>query len=1223
MAKAVKTREKEDTDPPDLGPDQMRLYSYYKPGLVAGNYAITAVQSISSPSNWGEQDLVVSNASIGQNHQNNVPQEFEVIVPRFSLDPTLINSYYPPDGHQDEARILPHLVLNDPHYPWEILPGALERLQGPIDPKDYSYVDPKDNTTKTQTVFRNLVPWVALLVFDPEELRFDHVADLADLGLPGYTTDADLQKQDPKGVFRMPVNDYLALPASSRINYRAGYTDGKEGDAAFEELKNLNSTSNTDVIFPKKDLFKALFQSRGPSTSSPTPAGEEVSVAQMTPIEAQKYMSHVRHINTIGFPDAGVEEEGLFSIVVSARTGKLDIEQPHTQVCHLVSIENVDSTVGPWIEQNSTPPSDRIGLISLFSWIYTALPPNPINFVATVRNLVLNQQMLNLDRSFSQTKDNSKDVVTVMLDRLGQGYTLSRWRTQSGEESAAFNRGPLVPGPVPWPPVDDMPDSSMTSQNYQILDPQTGLMDLTYASAWQLGKLLAISDTTFSAALMRFRSTVHNSSILRAQMTLSSMESKPAVVSKMAAMTRSLVTMSSGQTGDPNRFRAPTSRPTAPSLRDPEVKILVQANEEDAVTVNASAGGELYNEFNSGKSNNSDWAIVLSWLCEKLSLGGIPSQYLLPEPAFLPPESLRFFHIDDFWLDCFIDGALSVANHLESDDDVTRRRIKQTFNGYLGNPVSRAGYKPQIPSYGFLIRSKLIKVMPDLRITVTWKTAPDAAADTTDLRAPVCRWTKWDDETLMALLDRQPEELDNITLAQPPHQQRFSLGSYVRKASTSDPQVGNLVEFDLRRLYTMNDPPVEWPEMPWPKIGPDGKDWTGRPTTWLDFNTRILDVAKMAGDINYALRSQNVSSSQPYNDTVPNSCELGLELNDPSYYFKITPPPSNGPPDTIQPRNRQLYVLTTGNQTSLKQAAEKAVKSFNSRTSITHTGQSPLAAQAHIQKPVSVPAPKTVVPPPAHSLPAAQKPPHAQAKIQPIPPSRLLASNFKQRAGSPLTSTTKFQLNVYPDYKILPTRFPGDKYDGNDYIPSLNVYLFDLIFAIRKPAPSNQDLLRIDIDIPLRIVTEEAGPGPPDSKREVQEEALLDDNYYGPGLRMLSNQRFIPFLFYNDEAKDAGNKVDNMHIELIPRSADDNVTIKLNDKRTSELSFRLAEAPISKLEVLTNVNVDGKQVSRGRVTITMTEWYKTVAYPHGEPVSSTYVVLKRAVTDDKDWTSSK
>jgi hypothetical protein len=111
----------------------------------------------------------------------------------------------------------------------------------------------------------------------------------------------------------------------------------------------------------------------------------------------------------------------------------------------------------------------------------------------------------------------------------------------------------------------------------------------------------------------------------------------------------------------------------------------------------------------------------LKWISEKLYLTDIPAHVLFPDPSFIPEESLRFFHVDDIWMDCLIDGALSVANHLERDDDAIREEIKQAYNAYLSD--ASLPNPPQIPGYGFILRSAIIKVMPDIRITVCLSSA--------------------------------------------------------------------------------------------------------------------------------------------------------------------------------------------------------------------------------------------------------------------------------------------------------------------------------------------------------------------------------------------------------------------------------------------------------------------------------------------------------------------
>jgi hypothetical protein len=296
-----------------------------------------------------------------------VPQSFNVVAPQFAIDPKLINSYYPPDGHQDEARVLPHMVFNDPHLPWERDAGFT--IHGERDPDlDANRQPVKD--VNGDVINRSMVPWLAVLVFDPSELKLE-ASDCKTLNIPGWNnSDADAiklmtGKMNPNGTFPMTIKDYLGLDKSSRINYEANYGDLKTNQQ-WQEL--TESPDPMTAIFPKKGIFFGLF-------ANTKTEGHNV--------ESFKYMSHVREINTIGFPDAGVEANGLFSIIVSHRTGNYNITQPTTQICHLVSLENIDSTWGSVKDTIAANPmsNERIGMVSLYSWIYTALPPNPVNFV--------------------------------------------------------------------------------------------------------------------------------------------------------------------------------------------------------------------------------------------------------------------------------------------------------------------------------------------------------------------------------------------------------------------------------------------------------------------------------------------------------------------------------------------------------------------------------------------------------------------------------------------------------------------------------------------------------------------------------------------------------------------------------------------------------------------------------------------------------------------------
>jgi hypothetical protein len=166
----------------------MQLFSYYKPGLTAGNYCIIAEQFISATKQGQhEQKLRICNRKGTAPIPDTQPGEkqiFEVMAPQFSLDPKLVNSFYPPEGHQDEGRILPHLVINDPHFPWErdadsAFAGGMDddlgmaRLRDPDRNANGDTVDKDGKVTdvRENMMYRSIIPWVRLLVVSKKSRR--------------------------------------------------------------------------------------------------------------------------------------------------------------------------------------------------------------------------------------------------------------------------------------------------------------------------------------------------------------------------------------------------------------------------------------------------------------------------------------------------------------------------------------------------------------------------------------------------------------------------------------------------------------------------------------------------------------------------------------------------------------------------------------------------------------------------------------------------------------------------------------------------------------------------------------------------------------------------------------------------------------------------------------------------------------------------------------------
>ncbi|KAH8654009.1 hypothetical protein BGZ60DRAFT_435848 [Tricladium varicosporioides] len=1196
----------------DKLPDgHMRLYSYFKPGLKAGLYGVESKQYIKAShdnlddtlSVWNYRGTGPKNTPIDLKLNPATPvirQEFSVQAPQFNLDPKLINTFYPPAGHQDEGRILPHIVFNDPHVPWLREAGVYYKfLSDPIDP-----------STTPGPSGRNLVPWMALIAFDPSELQVSgddaiaiglSVPDKPDASIKSYVA----SKLPADGAFQMQIGEYLTKIKTNRIYYEAGY----EGDGSndLEDLKD--STDMTNVIFPQKYLIKQILGSKTTEDiPNPIPVGEDRI------FEGQKMMAHVRHINTIGFPDAGVEEEGYYSVIVSSRTGEVHSNNPTPQVVHLVSLEHYDSTLNqPSII--GLADTSRIGLVSLFSWMYTCIPES-VNFTDTMKAIAQDTQFLKPPKmslgSLIQVSQNSpaqQEAAKMLHDRLDKSYTLSRWRTSTGEETVAFNRGPLVAGPTPIVPAKakNWPKLSMTGKDYQIFDRDLGIMDLTYSSAWSLGKLAAISDSPFNAALLRFRSLVWTKASSNTRMLTNNMAQPAAILARANEAVNTAHALPNNFSGTVSRINPHSTDAVAPDVTSPEVAPIMTKAIQLAVDRYSSdvTGKSLYNDFHLAQAANADWELILNWISDTLYLAHIPAHYLFPEPSHiratptisqaivpnLPPEALRFFFIDHSWIDAFIDGALSCANHLEPDYDSTRLRVKEVYNFYLSSNIHPLeGVSPPVPRFGFIFRSSVVKAIPDLKITVTcwlFDTTNQKFVEDTNKppRNPVLRLTKMDDFTILCLLDCLPEEISEIKIAQPPHQQRYSMGESLKPAA--DKSI--TAELLVRMLYTSKDAPEgtgehgEWKLLPDGVTPPGTKDKNEQPSheeqvSFYNADTRCINPIAIAQVVNNKLRNSQKYLNK-YDDPVPNACILGMELSDPAYSLTI-----HQPKDT--PPGSGAYNPPTGS------------KPFDTWTRQLWTGISPdpqphdpqgkldtanLPSQPLI--PSTTPDPNKIMLPGTGTLSQVSTlttpPRFNSSSIITLPPFNITSSPGPQTIPGP-----QFTLLIHVDYRPPPpTPMLANNgqpiYAPMDYLPTDTEYLYDIIIAIRRKNPNlspGYKLSELRIEMPISPDDKDG----PDSHGIVREPLFKMGGYKGPGVRMVRNQRFVPTLY--NSVDPAGKPI--LGVKLIPRSGRQDATIQLlNDGRTNELSVRLAEVELAPVMQRINVAVaqigaDGKGLNK-------------------------------------------
>ncbi|KAJ6021230.1 hypothetical protein N7540_006734 [Penicillium herquei] len=147
---------------------------------------------------------------------------------------------------------------------------------------------------------------------------------------------------------------------------------------------------------------------------------------------------------------------------------------------------------------------------------------------------------------------------------------------------------------------------------------------------------------------------------------------------------------------------------------------------------------------------------MLKQLLEFKFVHTIPINYLIPALDFLPPESIRFFYVDKSWIDAFMDGSLSIGNTLDVDGtDSIKAEIKQSVVLYENTPIDYPSgrHKPQIPKYGFFIRSELISIWPDMRFSAPFPQNFKGG------KLEILSTKRLENDVMMVLLDRCPEDL--------------------------------------------------------------------------------------------------------------------------------------------------------------------------------------------------------------------------------------------------------------------------------------------------------------------------------------------------------------------------------------------------------------------------------------------------------------------------------
>ena len=504
--------------------------------------------------------------------------------------------------------------------------------------------------------------------------------------------------------------------------------------------------------------------------------------------------------------------------------------------------------------------------------------------------------------------------------------------------------------------------------------------------------------------------------------------------------------------------------------------------------------GEVYNEMNTPLT--PDWMVFLSWVLDRMYLSGVPAHYFLPDPAYLPVESMRFFHIDRNWVDALVDGALSIANHLPNDDTIPSA-LKEKINEYLAQKPEGLSYPPKRPGYGFLLRSELCVKFPDLIV--------EAYADGASKPDPtlILRQENIAEGILLVMFDKKPGDvgLHKLILREPPHEQAFAAGAALARDHINV-AYKKIFTIPLSDQENLKDRTTAVRTLTHEKDGTyyETKEHrnAGDPTfvgepiyVWEESGTGVnvhaLRLPAYAKQVHKELTEDSYMKNY-YTETEPTATLMGIQLNHPMFYLEIRMKSALFP--TMSHLSGDDGVLSGLKWLDPPKRIPQPVDSFAKiqRSSVNEPPidwHAPFVASLETSTDQHTGEIPTISPPAPH--------------VRRLP-----------RVDVPAAQSEASDWNTFMSYAVTPLRENSEK----NKIIQLPIKQ-DLIFSLHRVEVKQYQLLRIEIDIPY---------GKPTPSRP-----SLMDHYDGPGATMTTNFRF-------NVAATLNKNLDIMTMTVIPRA---------------------------------------------------------------------------------------
>ncbi|MFC5802202.1 hypothetical protein [Streptomyces formicae] len=670
-------------------------------------------------------------------------QTFTVGAPRFSLTAGDVLACFPaPGSTTPSGRLLPYVSLRNPYLPWE--------------------------RSKTPPTGWEKAPGMALLVLADGESTQDVMTGPASTLLT------------PGGTRLLPDHGTTPLPQDPCTTI----------DLSPANLLRLLPDPTHELALLAHVRREVRPGTDGSSTPVPTPAHSAI-IANRFP-------------RTVTDPQSGND-------------------RPCHYTAHLVSLLGHEQNLDPANLRKLAPSATMIRLISLWSWSFTTSVSAQETYAEAFANLTAHCTGPG-KTSLRFAPPPASTVSTAVSQRLQAGYIPMPYRSAAGENTAAWYRGPLTPWPPTKTPLPEQHQPFSCADEALIYSSADGMLDISLAAAWTIGYQLVLSRRDLFGQLLTLRPEAARSA-MRLAMATRFLAAENHYAAETATpldlddildpmpMRQGFDAMMTGTRknaqGNTRADRRPLGEDITTALSDshsfalpPAAAIATAVGPDhgeplahhaarllerpDAALALKKSLRRRHSPAHNRKATGADAENLAyaydatgtdpaeTWFWDPLDLLALlPPCYLLPmADATLPPDSVRFFSVDQRWLSALADGMLAMGAHTTLDLALTPHLADIAFK-----PRTTGGKPP----FGMLMRSEIIRAWPDHpprgssteQSTVPWPAEADEDPGCFTFQdAELISRTRIGPDTVLLLLTQRPAK---ITLQEPGHVLQFGL----------------------------------------------------------------------------------------------------------------------------------------------------------------------------------------------------------------------------------------------------------------------------------------------------------------------------------------------------------------------------------------------------------------------------------------------------------------